>query len=132
MYIVITTDREVTEHEGLPDLDRLQAIAGGDVETIGLNREGIFAVMWFGEDGKRASLDVNEAATYIAQMWAGISPNDFVVGPVILTGSADEEGDTTPLSRDWRQYVRDLPIVRAWNEPEPGMAFMGEASAATA
>ena len=73
-------------------LDTLQAAVGGWVECVSFSDYE----MWVNEEGKLVGLPVNEAATAIWEMEYGAT--DVIMGNVLMTGIADEDGYSTELS----------------------------------
>lgn len=78
----------------LDDLADFQRIVGGYVETVTL--PDIDTVIWLNEDGKLLGLPANRVATLLAKD-AGLMPGDVIVGDVVVTGGADDNGDETDL-----------------------------------
>lgn len=72
-----------------PTLEVLQEVVGGYVETLGVGD----AVMYFHADGKFAGQPVNEHGTKVAHLAAaGLFDDDFIAGPVLVTGSVSPGG----------------------------------------
>lgn len=92
--IAITTLGEVTIidlNEG--SLEKMQKAVGGYVQAINLS-EGV--TMWCNEEGKMMSLPHNpfgQAFWEIAYPVSEFGRTDYIVGDIVLTGSADDEGD---------------------------------------
>lgn len=87
--IVITTLGEVTIidlTEG--SLEKLQKAVGGYVQGINLS-EGV--TMWCNENGKMMRLPHNPFGQAFWETAHGHT--DYIVGDIVLTGSADDEGD---------------------------------------
>lgn len=109
MYATLTTAGAVTEHEGIPDLEALQAVVAagtkdgqGWVEACRVKLGGVDVVMWLHEEGKYAGpgdrpLATNSIATGIALDSRSIRLTDWICGDVVFTGSEDDEGETTSL-----------------------------------
>ena len=78
-----------TEQEILPEngkdfsLEEMQKIVGGHVEIIGCNDQNFLCVL--NEEGKIQELPLNEKATALVNRI--ISPDDFIVGDVLITES---------------------------------------------
>jgi hypothetical protein len=77
----------------------LQTSVGGYVEAISsATGETTF---WCNEEGKLERLPVNRAAT---ELLYALNPAyrgyDILVGPVVVTGGTDDEGDTTPINAE--------------------------------
>jgi hypothetical protein len=94
--IVIEVSGEVRALE-MPDgdgsLQSMQQAVGGYIEHVATN-EARFDI-WCNEEGKLTGLPLNELATQFLYAtdpnWVG---HDVLVGPVLLTGGADNEGAT--------------------------------------
>lgn len=93
MWLTITTTGELSSHAGTPTAEDINRIVGGYFEAINVPDIG---VMWLNEDGKRLRLPANPSALLLARN-AGLTPTDVIVGDVVLTGGADDEGETLPL-----------------------------------
>ena len=99
--LVITTLGEATIidlNEG--SLEKLQKAVGGYVQAIDLC-EGL--TMWCNEEGKMMSLPHNpfgQAFWETAFPVSEFGRTDYIVGDIVLTGGADNEGDTLGLTSD--------------------------------
>ena len=99
--LAITTLGEATIidlNEG--SLEKLQKAVGGYVQAIDLC-EGL--TMWCNEEGKMMSLPHNpfgQAFWETAFPVSEFGRTDYIVGDIVLTGGADNEGDTLGLSSD--------------------------------
>ena len=99
--LAITTLGEVTIidlNEG--SLEKLQKAVGGYVQAIDLC-EGL--TMWCNEEGKMMSLPHNpfgQAFWETAFPVSEFGRTDYIVGDIVLTGGADNEGDTLGLTSD--------------------------------
>lgn len=93
--LIIKTDNthEVVEFEVGNSYNTLRDAVGGYIECVSINNE---MDIWLNEEGKLNGLDLNIIATAFYQM--RYKTSDFIVGNVIITGGADEEGDTLGLS----------------------------------
>lgn len=92
--ISITTDNVVKIME-LPEIEyeTLYEAVNGLVELVSLNRD---IDMWLNEEGKLLGLPINSIATLI---WEQVfAKTDIIAGNVIITGGADDEGNTIGLS----------------------------------
>lgn len=92
--IYITTDNkvELQEIESI-EYETLSNAVNGMVELVSLDSE---VDMWLNEEGKLIGLEPNIIASII---WNKVFPNfDVVMGNVIITGGADDEGNTVGLS----------------------------------
>lgn len=106
-HIVISADGTVEAHEGIPTLEDLQRYVGGYIEAVSLVRDGDDeAIMWLNEEGKLNGLPANEKATRLAREFGGVG-RDVIVGNAVMTGPADEDGETMALPETWRLYLMD-------------------------
>jgi hypothetical protein len=87
-WFVVNANGTVALHYGIPALDEMQQVVGGDVEALPSPEPdmGVFVCM----DGKRLSLPMNPKAS--GWMRPKLWPGDRIVGPMIVTGTvtADE------------------------------------------
>lgn len=75
----------------------LKGWISGWFETISFEIDGNRVTLWIDEEGKLKGLPVNWPATLLVQdaiEWF----DDVIVGPAMLTGGEDNEGDTLGLS----------------------------------
>lgn len=92
---VITVDGRV---EDIPDLSfaGMQELVGGYVELIKFGRSGC---AYLNEDGKGLGLPYNRLATLLCLYFrVGLAPGDFIVGPLIITGPLDRDGNDTDIA----------------------------------
>lgn len=92
--VLITAEGSVTAVEIDPgtELTQLQARVAGDVEVLRL--KGID--MWCNDLGKRQMLPFNRLATVLYMYEA--KNLDIIMGDVVITGPADDEGESTAIS----------------------------------
>lgn len=99
------------EVETLDDvsLTALQSAVGGWVQAIDLPLS-TEVTMWLNEEGKLTGLPHNTTAQKLwdKAFWVG---SDFVVGDVVITGTADEEGATLPLGDDMADRIRAILVA---------------------
>jgi hypothetical protein len=99
--LAITTLGETTIidlNEG--SLEKLQKAVGGYVQAVDLC-EGV--TMWCNEEGKMMSLPHNpfgQAFWETAFPVSEFGRTDYIVGDIVLTGGADDEGDTLGLTTE--------------------------------
>ena len=79
----------------------LQGAVGGWIEAVGLNAN---LTLWVNEEGKLDGLPVNNVATKIFQSVFGAV--DIIMGNVVLTGGADDEGDDEGLTEEQIQMFK--------------------------
>jgi len=96
--LVIGTDSSVS----FADLDApegsykvLSNAVGGWIECVAISDD---LTMWCNEEGKLDGLPVNDIATKIFQNRFGAV--DVIMGNVVLTGGADDEGDDLGLTEE--------------------------------
>jgi len=102
--ISIRTDNtvEIKEVESI-EYETLSTAVNGMIELVSINED---IDMWLNEEGKLIGLEPNVIATII---WNKVFPNfDVVMGDVIITGGADEEGNTTGLSD---KSIQDVMVL---------------------
>lgn len=93
--ITITTDNIVTCFDmSTNSLELLQKAVGGYVQAIDLDDT---LTLWCNEEGKMMNLPHNEKAQIL---WDNVfgSGTDYIVGDVVLTGGADDEGEIIGLT----------------------------------
>lgn len=87
-----------TEMADLPEnsYDYLSAELEGWIQAVPLARELEGLTIWVNEEGKLNGLPINMLATQIwEQAWG---KTDVIVGTAIITGGADDEGETKGLT----------------------------------
>jgi hypothetical protein len=84
---------EMPENQGLAFL---QEQVGGLVQVIDLVGELEGVSLWVNEEGKMYGLPINESATHLWEKSYG--KTDVIVGNVVITGGADNAGETMPLT----------------------------------
>jgi hypothetical protein len=108
MYLIVSPEGHVSEHDGTPTLDDLTRVVQGDVETRYLRLSGRpVATVWCDEDGKSKRLPVNRRLTRIAHDSNAIRPHDYICGTVVVTGGADDDGEVLGLDPAWVAHLRD-------------------------
>lgn len=93
--ILVQVNGTVTAKD-FPDFKAYQAAVGGWVEAFPLRGAGMVAIV--NEEGKLRNLPYNPMATALAVVLGGIASPDYIVGDMVLVGSADRNGDETGLS----------------------------------
>jgi hypothetical protein len=102
--LCISTDNtiEIKEVESI-EYETLYEAVNGLVELVTINEN---VDMWLNEEGKINGLEPNIIASLI---YNKVFPNfDIVMGNVIITGGADDEGNTIGLSDESIQDVMVL------------------------
>lgn len=97
--LIVNVDgtHEVVEFEIGKSYDLLRNAVEGWIECVSLDN----ADLWLNEEGKLIGLPVNYFATELFTQRFGAV--DVIVGNVVLTGGADEEGDTVGLDENTLQ-----------------------------
>lgn len=108
--VVIKTDgtKDLVEFEVGQSFDLIQKSVGGYFQVIGLPKSK--TDLWVNEEGKIDKLPQNPIATSI---WVDeFGYTDVICGNVIITGGADEMGETLGLSLEqvakFMNYDREL------------------------
>jgi hypothetical protein len=99
MYgMILTTDRavDIVEFAETDTYKTLSGAVGGLIECVYLHH--LNADMWINEEGKLNGSGLNEFATMLFHDAYGAT--DLIFGDVIITGTADEEGNTTTLTQE--------------------------------
>jgi len=92
--------RAIDIAENNKELENLQREVGGWVQAVELTPT---ITMWCNEEGKMIGLPLNYAATRIWTKVFGYT--DAIMGKVVFTGGADDEGETLPLSKEDEQVI---------------------------
>lgn len=114
--IRITTQGEVTtlDLSAEDSLQVLQTAVGGWVQAIDLATD---LTMWCNEEGKLNGLPHNPYAQHFWDTAFG-AHTDYIVGDVVLTGGADEEGYTLGLTAEQEQIIGNvIRTVQGYIEP---------------
>ena len=94
------------------DLDTYQRLVAGRIEAIYISIDGHPATMYLNENGKAGQDDGdpamlnNDLATYLAA--PRLQQGDWIVGPVLLVGDPDHDGDDTSLPAATLTAIADL------------------------
>jgi hypothetical protein len=96
-WVVIDPAGRVSWRFGKPTLTDLQSAVGGYIEVV--PHDGDFTA-YCDEEGKLNGQPVNSAAT----IFLGVR-GDILMGPVVLIGGPDDEGEDTPLPAAVRQRL---------------------------
>lgn len=96
LFIIIDETGRYSIHEKPVTDDYLRGVVGGDYEAIQPTDQEM--TMFVNADGKQLGLHHNALATRLAR--TRLRPADFVVGPVLVTGLPDGDGDVQSLTQD--------------------------------
>jgi hypothetical protein len=88
-----------------PTYRHIQKYVGGLVDVVVLARD---MDLWVNDDGAILGLEPNLYATFLAAYLSGRTLAQPIFGPVVFTGGADAEGETTSLSDE---AVRLFPVA---------------------
>jgi len=89
----VTTTNEINFME-LVNYDSLVQAVGGYLQAIVLSEE---ITLWLHEEGKLEGLPHNEVGQVLWDATYGAG-TDYIVGNIVITGGAGEEGETLPLT----------------------------------
>jgi hypothetical protein len=89
----------------------LRDAVGGLIERVSVQIDGIFMDMWVNEEGLLHRLPYNSMATFLGDNSARGLAMTPIVGDVIVTGPADNEGDTLPLTLDQANLLKRALIA---------------------
>jgi hypothetical protein len=85
----------------------LQGKVGGWVQAVDLQGKMAGFTLWTNEEGKMNGLPFNDLATLIWELSYG-AYTDIIVGDCVITGGADEEGDTIGLDAEQIDYLEQI------------------------
>ena len=102
VIIKVSGDKEVVEFQVGKSYELLSKSVGGMIECISLTNVIGQPDMWINEEGKIIGLEQNPMATALWFDMYGAS--DVILGDIIITGGADEEGETLGLSDEQVDY----------------------------
>lgn len=90
----------------------LSEAVGGLIECVTLRDKAGVPDMWLNENGKFSGLDQNPTAT---ALWVDMYDlTDVIMGDVVITGGADEEGYTLGLSDEQVEFFMNYDR-QIWN-----------------
>lgn len=106
-----------------PSLDEFQRLVGGYIEGLPL----VGSVdSYINEEGKYNGCQRNEAADQLVRKaltkdGRRLMLGDYIVGPLVLIGPPDDEGDTTSVTAEAEQLLAEvgIPIVDEGQELPP-------------
>lgn len=97
--VLVAPDTTITAQPWNPDtstLDHLQSAVGGLIELLELQPD---LSAWVNEEGRIHNLPPNPLATALAiTLCPNLQGTPLLMGPVVFTGGADDDGNTLPLS----------------------------------
>jgi hypothetical protein len=102
--LVIQPDGRI-EHTTLSSYDDYNKAVGGWIEALQL---GPNASGYINEEGKLIGLPRNDKATKLCHARKSIFPTDFIVGPLLVVGPLDSEGNDTDLSDEVAKVITFL------------------------
>ena len=96
-------------------LEELQAVVEGYIEPVYVRevltdagKKAVNVDLYVNEEGKLNGLPVNNRATDFAALAIGGWVNDIIVGNVVILGVPDDEGETTSVSRQAINVVKNF------------------------
>lgn len=95
---------EVIHLDPTDELSQLQTAVGGYVQAVYPNPD---TTLWLNEDGRILELPINQPAT---EVWEALRPGgaDTLRGVVVVTGSADGNGETLPITAETESTIRSV------------------------
>jgi hypothetical protein len=108
--IVIRTDNtfEIQDFEPGKSYQLLQAGVEGLFDCVSIKQN---LDLWLNDSGKIDRLPMNEIGTYLYR--TRFKTEDYIAGNIVLTGGADEEGET--LGIDDTELEQILSLIRLFN-----------------
>ena len=97
LRIDVDGTRTVLEYHPDDEYTTLRDGVGGYIEAVDMPSVGV--VMWCNEEGKINGLPVNAAACEYYEVEFG-ALYDIIVGPVVFTGMADDNGNMTSIPEE--------------------------------
>jgi hypothetical protein len=109
-YVVHASGNITPVHvDGYKDI---QKVVGGTFDVV-VSDTGETS-LWFNDEGKLNGMDPNFKATKI---WWQLNPafdgQDYLAGPVLITGGADMNGNTLGVGPEAEDVVRSMAVVGA-------------------
>ena len=108
--IVITPEGSITQMEmgkdGQSEYDFLNKTVAGWIQAVDLDGTLAGFTIWVNEEGKMSGLPYNDLATLLWEISYG--QTDIMVGTAVITGNADEEGDTLGLTPEQASKIFTL------------------------
>jgi|LauGreDrversion4_2_1035121.scaffolds.fasta_scaffold673112_1 hypothetical protein len=101
--IRITTNSEIIietipEGSDKAEYQYLKSSVGGYIQAVPLEKPVDDLTMWCNEEGKIDGLPFNFVATYLWELSYG--KTDLIMGDIVITGGADDEGETLGLTKE--------------------------------
>jgi hypothetical protein len=98
--MIVSEDGSVISTEDI-SLAALQGAVGGYVQAV--ESEDGSATFWMDEEGKLKGYSPNPTATRLIE--SSLFAGDYIAGTCVVTGGADDEGNTLPISNEWIERV---------------------------
>ena len=105
LVVKTTGEKEVVEFSNENALSVLQAGVGGYIEMVSLSEE---LTLWVNEEGKLVDLPHNFFGQFLWDNFLPVHQEDYIVGDIVLTGGADEEGNTLGLSEQQLEIITGM------------------------
>jgi hypothetical protein len=104
-YLVITPDGKVQQVFGPLGVKDMQMLLGGDFDILP-KPTNLDITVFARADAKRVGLNPNWLATSLVKN--RLRPDDFVAGPVVISGLPDNAGEPTGVSVTVEEAIRRL------------------------
>jgi Domain of unknown function (DUF3846) len=115
--ITTTGEKSVVEFHNDTCYQVLSDAVGGMIECVSLHDKPNQPDMWLNDNGKAMGFNQNPTAT---ALWVDMyDMSDVIMGDVIITGGADDEGYTLGLSDEQVDYFLKYDS-QIWNTNAPG------------
>lgn len=91
----------------------IQAVVGGTIAAV--TSDSGDTTFWIHDEGKIIGLEPNVLATKILwELNPAFNGRDYLAGPVLITGGADDEGDTLGIGIEGLAAVKNavVPLVQ--------------------
>lgn len=119
--ISTTGERAVIEFTNDTCYQVLSDAVGGLIECVSLHDKPSQPDMWLNENGKFSGLDQNPIANALWDDMYGLT--DTIMGNVVITGGADDEGYTLGLSDEQVEYFLNYER-QIWNTAARGFVSL--------
>lgn len=113
-HVTISVDGEVAVHDEPLPYERMSALVEGYIEAVPL----LDGTLWLNEEGKIGKGNGagppwprNPVATVLCHVNQSIYPDDWIAGPVLITGGVDDEGETCGVSDELMAYLAKTHLL---------------------
>ena len=115
-------DMQIAEFPDEESSKKINELVGGYFDCISLPRLGLD--LWVHDEGLLLGMELNIFAQALWEGEHGI-PGGHIVGPVVITGLADNEGFTTSVPESFVNTVI-IPAIKFSEEQKSIMESIGE------